>query len=64
MKNLKLIVLGTALTAFSVFGLTNFGTTEVEARSSTTYCEWNGSDCKSPTRTNYCGCEVDDEQIQ
>ncbi len=57
MKKLKLFVLGTAMVALGSFAVSYFGAGEAEAQSSTTYCEWNGNDCKSPQKTNYCGCE-------
>jgi hypothetical protein len=50
-------MLGAALIAAGTFGVSYLGASEVEAQSSTTYCEWDGNDCKSPQKTNYCICE-------
>lgn len=62
MKKLKIIMLGTAMTAFSFFGVVYFTSSDAEAQRSSVYCEWDGSSCLGPSRTNYCGCETEVDQ--
>ncbi|WP_339702826.1 hypothetical protein [Algoriphagus aquimarinus] len=57
MKKLKLIAMGVGIMGISAFGISYFGASEAAANSNSTDCEWNGSTCLDPQRTNICWCE-------
>lgn len=49
--------MGVGIMGISAFGISYFGASEAAANSNSTDCEWNGSTCLDPQRTNICWCE-------
>lgn len=61
MRNLKMILFGTALIALGSVGFMNFSA-NVNAQSSSTECQYDSDGCVNPKVINTCGCEIDDEK--